>query len=116
MTYAYTITDAGGPIILQGVVKGYCTQLATDLSPSGGHTVVGTPAFTWTGVTLPGATYRVEVWDASDNGVWNVDYLTTTSVPYGGPPLTKGALYEWGVMVRDTNGNISIAWETFHAG
>ena len=116
MTYTFTITDASGVTVLQDVVEGYCTQLATNLSPSGGQTVVGTPTFTWTGVSLPGATYAVEVNDASWNRVWQVYDLTATTVPYGGPPLTAGALYNWDVVVTDTDGNISVTSETFHAG
>ena len=116
MTYTFTITDAYGVTVLEDVVESYCTQLASNLWPSGGQTVPGTPTFTWTGVSLPGATYGVEVYDPYGNGMWQVHRLTTTWVQYGGPPLTSGALYTWDVVVRDTNGNISIDWETFRAG
>jgi hypothetical protein len=116
MTYTFTITDPYGVTVLQDVVEGYCTEVATNLSPSGGETVSGTPTFSWTGVSLPGATYEVDVFDQALNGIWQVYGLTTTTVPYGGPALTPGELYQWSAVVRDVNGNISVSYATFHAG
>jgi hypothetical protein len=115
LTYTFTITDTSGTIENTATINGYVDVFASNLSPSGGETVIGPPVFSWTGVNGP-YTYGVEVDDYSTGRIWEVHGLTDITVTYGGPPLTTGNTYRYNITVQDNEGNFSLVSESFVYG
>ncbi|HBI24286.1 MAG TPA: hypothetical protein DDX84_08855 [Nitrospiraceae bacterium] len=115
LTYTFTITDTTGTIEQTDTINSYVDVFASNLSPSNGETVIGTPVFSWTGVSGP-YTYGVEVDDYSTGRIWEVYGLTDTTATYGGPPLTPGNTYYYNINVQDNEGNFSLVSESFVYG
>lgn len=112
LTYNLTITDTSGSYPAQVIIYDFVTPFVSNLSPSAGVSNAGAPLLSWTG--MPGEyKYGVSVW--GDNGAisWYVQDLTTPSVVYGGPALTPGNTYYWGVYLMDSLGNRSYTPATF---
>ncbi len=110
LTYDFEIIDSEGTHFRTEVIESFVDVFATDLSPASGEPVAGTPEFSWTGVG-DGYTYGTGV---NGNGIyWNIDDLTSTSVVYGGPPLTVGKTYNWYVDVHDVYDNLSQTGSSF---
>ena len=111
LAYAFTLNSSSGTTYITDNIESFVEPFATNLSPSTGQTVSAPPTFSWTGVGS-GYKYAVEVF-SSGNKIWEDWELTTTSVPYAGPPLTSGGTYNYNVYVKDTYGNISVAGTWF---
>jgi PKD repeat protein len=110
LIYGLAITDSNGTTFRQETVENFLEDFAFNLSPAGGETVIGNPVFSWTGVN---GNYRYLV-KVDGNGInWRSNYLSTTSVEYGGPPLTPGLTYTWVVEVTDIFRNYSTVLEAF---
>jgi hypothetical protein len=109
-TYTFTVTYADGTVeTLTGQVTVVFTVMPTPTSPASGATGVGTPTtLTW---TEPSAlsTLQQYVYISTTTGpsVWDSSTLNpgVTSTPYGGPSLTPGTKYQFGVSARDNHGN-----------
>ena len=86
-------------------IESFVHEFATNLLPSGSAS--GDITFTWAGVSIPEATYYVQI------NTWNSPTTTGSSMPYDGPPLSFGTLYEYLIGTADTYGNSFHATEKF---
>lgn len=115
--FKVTFSDATTEII-SASVTGVLDSFATNLAASAGIT----PTFTWAAPTAPPASYiyRLVLWGDADQISWRYpqDFglpSTTLSVLYSGAALTSGYSYQWGVQVRDANGNSATKPSNFTA-
>jgi len=116
LTYTFHIEYDGQVYTVDKIVNSLVEQFATNLSPSGGEIVSGDFTFTWTGISLPGIKYQVQLDDNNYNRIWNSEITTGNSIPYTGPALLPGATYRYYVAAMDSYGNQSLAQESFIYG
>lgn len=104
-TYTFTITDTTGIWTADSIVSCFQEQFVTNISPTG--TVLGTPTFSWTGISDFSPRYGVQVNDCNGNWLWANYYISGTSIVYNGPALTSGSTYEYAVSVESSSACIN---------
>jgi hypothetical protein len=117
-SYMFRVTFADGSTAnIPASVSGVLDSFATNLAASAGTT----PTFSW-GAPSPllstSYIYRLVLWGDTDQISWRYpqDFglpSSTLSVLYNGAVLTSGNSYQWGVQVRDANGNSATSPSNF---
>jgi hypothetical protein len=117
-SYMFRVTFADGSTAnIPASVNGVLDSFATNLAASAGTT----PTFSW-GAPSPllstSYIYRLVLWGDTDQISWRYpqDFglpSSTLSVLYNGAVLTSGNSYQWGVQVRDANGNSATSPSNF---
>ncbi len=115
LTYTITIIDPFmGTITKTETVNAYVAEFASNLSPSGGEAVTGTPVFSWivSGQYDKYGVFVLEDPSGAGGYIWT-KFVTTLTVTYDGLPLTPGIRYDYQVLIFDWEGNYSEVSESF---
>ncbi len=113
LVYTFTIIDKIGNIYnINDSVQSYVVDFATNLLPVGTQTYGDPLVFSWIGVEIEGARYKVELHDNNWNRIWDSPLITNNSFTYNGPILASGD-YQYFVCVFDGYGNESLAYQNF---
>jgi hypothetical protein len=114
LTYTFTITDDVGPIIIEATLEttDYCDAFPTNISPSGGEEVRGTPVFTWDEIG-PGYEYQIDVTDPSRQKIWSSGPVAGPPVMYEGPQIYFGLTYGYFFHTGCSNGSYTIIEKNF---
>lgn len=112
LSYQFTLTHSDATTsTVTATVTAFVEGFATNLSPADGVAVSGDLVFSWNGPGT-GYIYRVELADASEVLLWDMDGLTATTADYGGGPLSAG-VYRLRIQTVDSAGNRSMSVTTF---
>ena len=113
LDYTFTITDEIGNIYnINDSVQSYVVDFATNLLPVGTQAYGDPLVFSWIGVEIEGARYKVELHDNNWNRIWDSPLIINNSFTYYGPILASGD-YQYFVCVFDGYGNESLAYQNF---
>ncbi|MFC1880972.1 6-bladed beta-propeller [Thermodesulfobacteriota bacterium] len=114
LTYTFYIKSGRKTYTDETVIERYIEEFITNPSPSG--IVGGDITFTWTGISLPGVQYFVELNYESGDGFWSSDFITDNFINYTGPTLSSGSSWIYSVWAIDSYGNKSVVNEEFVYG
>jgi len=114
LTFTFHIFIDGVEHNQETTIQSFVHEFATDLSPTG--IASGDIIFSWIGVSLPGASYFVQLSEENGSLNWTSPSTTNNFINYAGPPFSSGSRYIFDVWARDSFGNYSVAEEEFVYG
>ena len=110
--YSFSIVDSGAQYSYIKKVVSAVQNFPTDLSPSGGN-IQELSEISWSGISPAGSIhYFVQLFDSSDNLLWESERTPLDSLSYLGRPLRNGSYY-YNLVSKDEYGNQSLARASF---